>query len=122
MPSESRIGYHSVTPRIFVDDVAAQVQFLREVFDAIGEVEPGRPVDVRIGDSVIMIASTEERAAFPAFLYTYVNNADETLRRAIQAGAAILEPALDTPYGDRRAMIRDPFGNVVQIAHPLTPP
>ena len=24
---------------------------------------------------------------------------------------------LDTPYGDRRAMIRDPFGNLFQIAH-----
>jgi uncharacterized glyoxalase superfamily protein PhnB len=26
----------------------------------------------------------------------------------------------NTPYGDRRAMVRDPFGNVLQIAHPLT--
>jgi hypothetical protein len=25
---------------------------------------------------------------------------------------------LDTPYGDRRAMVRDPFGNVFQVAHP----
>jgi hypothetical protein len=24
---------------------------------------------------------------------------------------------LDTAYGDRRAMVRDPFGNVFQIAH-----
>jgi PhnB protein len=30
-----------------------------------------------------------------------------------------VEAPLDTPYGDRRAMVRDPFGNVVQIAHPV---
>jgi len=28
-----------------------------------------------------------------------------------------LEEPLPTPYGDRRAMVRDPFGNVFQIAH-----
>jgi PhnB protein len=27
------------------------------------------------------------------------------------------EPPLNTPFGDRRAMVRDPFGNVYQIAH-----
>ena len=26
---------------------------------------------------------------------------------------------IDTPDGDRRAMVRDPFGNVWQIAHPI---
>ncbi|MDT7802999.1 MAG: PhnB protein, partial [Actinomycetota bacterium] len=33
-------------------------------------------------------------------------------------GATSLEEPADTPYGDRRAMVRDPFGNVFQIAHP----
>jgi hypothetical protein len=28
-----------------------------------------------------------------------------------------MEAPLDTPYGDRRSMERDPFGNVYQIAH-----
>jgi PhnB protein len=98
--------------------VAAQVHFLRAVFAASGDVEPGRPAEVTIGDSVLMISSTDEREAFPAFLYIYVDDADEAFRRAIEAGAAVLEEPLDTPYGDRRAMVRDPFGNVLQIAHP----
>ena len=37
--------------------------------------------------------------------------------RAIAAGAVSLEDPRDTPYGDRRAMVRDPFGNLWQIAH-----
>lgn len=119
MPTDAREGYRTVTPRIFVDDVAAQVQFLRDVFGATGDVEPGRPVEMHIGDSEIMVSSTDEREAFAAFLYVYVHDADETFRRAVDAGSTVLEATLDTPYGDRRAMIQDPFGNIFQIAHPL---
>jgi PhnB protein len=116
--SGPRAGYRSITPRVVVDDVAAQVDFLREVFGGTGDVEPGRPAEVRIGDSVIMISSTAERDPFPALLYVYVDDADQTFQRAIAAGARVIEEPLDTPYGDRRAMVRDPFGNVLQIAHP----
>ena len=56
---------------------------------------------------------------FPAFLYVYVDDAGTTYERAVAAGATTIEAPLDTPYGDRRAMVRDPFGNVFQIAHRL---
>jgi hypothetical protein len=46
----------------------------------------------------------------------YVDDADSAYGRELAAGAAVLEEPLDTPYGDRRAMVRDPFGNVFQIA------
>jgi PhnB protein len=118
--SEPRPGYRSVTPRVVVDDVTAQVHFLREVFAAAGDVEPGRPAEIHIGDSVIMISSTAEREPFPAFLYVYVDDADEAFQRAVDAGAQVLEEPVDTPYGDRRAMVRDPFGNILQIAHPVS--
>ncbi len=44
---------------------------------------------------------------------------DEESRFAvtIAAGALSIEAPLDTPYGDRRAMVRDPFHNIWQIAH-----
>ena len=67
-----------------------------------------------------MVAPAIERAAFPAFLYVYVDDADEVYRRAVAAGVETLEAPLDTPYGDRRAMVREPpSGNVFQIAHVL---
>jgi PhnB protein len=113
----TRGGYHTITPRIVVDDVAAQVDFLRLVFEARGEVEPNRPAEMRIGDSLLMVTSATERERFPAFLYVYVSQADEVYQRAIAAGATSLEAPIDTPYGDRRGMVRDPFGNVFQIAH-----
>jgi PhnB protein len=117
-----RTGYHAVTPRIVVSDVAAQVEFLRAVFDARGVVEPGRPAEVHIGDSLIMVSAPGARELFPAFLYVYVRDADATYDRAVDAGASTLEAPTDTPYGDRRAMVRDPFGNVFQIAHPIRRP
>jgi PhnB protein len=110
-------GFHSVTPRMVVSDAAAAVEFLRAVFDAVGQVRAGRPTEVRIGDSVVMVTSALERELFPAFLYVYVDDADLVYNRALTAGAVSLEAPFDTPYGDRRAMVRDPFGNVFQIAH-----
>jgi PhnB protein len=113
-------GYYAVTPRIVVSDVPGQVHFLQAVFGAIGEIPSDRPAEVRIGDSLIMVTAANERDLFPAFLYVYVDDADAVYRRALAAGAASLELPLDTPYGDRRAMVRDPFGNIFQIAHQLS--
>jgi predicted enzyme related to lactoylglutathione lyase len=121
MANGAPAGFGSVTPRMFVADPRAQVEFLRVVFDAVGDVPPDRPAEIRIGDSLVMVSSADAREPFPAFLYIYVDDVDVTYRRAIDAGATSLEAPLDTPYGDRRAMVRDRFGNVYQIAHRVTP-
>jgi PhnB protein len=115
--SVSPPAYPTVTPRMFVDDVEKAVAFLREVFGAEATIESARPTDVHIGDSVVLVSSTAEREAFPAFLYIYVGNADSTYQRAVAAGAESIEAPVDTPYGDRRAMFRDVFGNIYQAAH-----
>ena len=105
-----------MTPRMVVSDVVAAAGFLRAVFGATGETRDGRPAEIRIGDSVVMVSAAGQRELFPAFLYVYVDDPDGACRRALAAGAAVLEEPFDTPYGDRRAMVRDPFGNVFQIA------
>ncbi len=110
-------GYHRVTPRMVVSDVPAAAAFLRAVFGATGEVAEDRPAELRVGDSLIMVSPAGARELFPAFLYVYVDDADAAYGRALAAGAVSLEEPLDTPYGDRRAMVRDPSGNVFQIAH-----
>ena len=51
-----------------------------------------------------------------AFLYVYVGDADATYRRALDAGARSLEEPRDVPYGDRRCMVTDRWGNTWQIA------
>jgi len=109
-------GWHSVTPRIFTPDVDGLVGFLRTVFHATGEHRPGVPAEIRIGDSIVMVSGDGEREAMPAFLYVYVEDADASYERAVAAGAVSLEAPRNLPYGDRRAMVRDDWGNVWQIA------
>lgn len=109
-------GWPAVVPRIAVDDPVALVGFIQQVFGASGPVQSDRPTELRIGDSLIMVGSTVERQAMPAFLYVYVEDADATFGTAIELGAKSLEAPQETPYGDRRAMIRDAWGNTWQIA------
>jgi uncharacterized glyoxalase superfamily protein PhnB len=109
-------GWHTVTPRIFVRDPEGLVEFLRKVFGAQGEYRPDRPAEMRIGDSWVMVSGDAQRDPAPAFLYVYVSDADATFRRAVDEDATTLEEPCDTPYGDRRAMVRDNWGNTWQIA------
>jgi uncharacterized glyoxalase superfamily protein PhnB len=109
-------GWRTVTPRIFTDDVRGLVAFLRSVFGATGRQSANRPAEMRIGDSIVMVSSDDVREAVPACLYVYVEDADKTYRKAISAGAKSVEKPLDTPYGDRRAIVKDAWGNTWQIA------
>jgi uncharacterized glyoxalase superfamily protein PhnB len=109
-------GWHSVTPRLVVDDAAALAACLETAFGAAGELPAEGPAELRIGDSVVMVSESGPRESTQAFLYLSVEDADASYRRAIAAGAVSLEEPADMPYGDRRAMIRDPGGNVWQLA------
>ena len=114
-------GYHAVTPRIAVGEPAALVEFLKQVFGAKGDLAGDRPAVMRIGDSLLMVGGTTSREPMPAFLYLYVDDTDATHRRALEAGAVSLEEPIDTPYGDRRGVVKDRWGNVWQIATRLAP-
>jgi uncharacterized glyoxalase superfamily protein PhnB len=99
-----------------VDDPRGLVQFLQRVFDAQGPFQESRPTELRIGDSMLMVSGTEARAPMAACLYVYVADVDALHARAVAAGARSLETPAQMPYGDRRAMVEDAWGNVWQIA------
>jgi len=109
-------GWPTVTPRIIVHDAKNLVDFVKQVFGATGEYHPQAPAELRIGDSIIMISETGVRDTIRACLYVYVENADATWQRAVDAGARSIEAPLDTPYGDRRGLVKDQWGNTWQIA------
>ena len=111
------VGWPSVIPRIVTSDFTGLAGFLKNVFGAEGEVRSGAPTEIRIGDSIILISDGGGiRETMPSFLYVYVPNTDETYHRAIAAGAESIETPADTPYGDRRAMVRHSWANVWQFA------
>ena len=109
-------GWPTVVPRIVANDAEQLVTFIKQVFGATGEYQSERPAELRIGDSVIMVSDSGERQVMTAFLYVYVRDTDATYRRAIDAGARSIEEPSDMPYGDRRGMVEDAWGNTWQIA------
>jgi len=112
-------GYHAITPRMFVGDVDAMVEFLKAAFGARERVRVGKgsPAEMVIDDSMVIVSGAGSgRAANPSFLYLYVPDVDAVYRDAIRAGAKSLEEPRNMHYGDRRAMVEDPQGNTWQIA------
>jgi uncharacterized glyoxalase superfamily protein PhnB len=107
-------GWHSVTPRLFVHEAPKLVDFLKHAFGAAGTFRTDGPSEIRIGDSIVMVGEVGVREAMSSFLY--LEDTDAAYRRALEAGATVIEEPSDMFYGDRRATVRDPFGNIWQIA------
>ncbi len=116
-------GHHTVTPYLTVQGAARLIDFLKKVFDARETEWFERPdgtighAELRIGDSVVMLGNVQgESKATSSAMYVYVNDADTTYKRALEAGAtSVMEPA-DQFYGDRHGGVKDPAGNYWWIA------
>ena len=111
-------GYHSVTPYLVVEGVSALIDFLKQAFDATEIERMSRPdgtiqhAEVRIGDSVIMMAEpTSPWKPMPTMLYIYVDDTDSTYQRALKAGATSVQEPANQFYGDRNAGVKDQSGN-----------
>jgi PhnB protein len=113
-------GYHSVTPYLLVEDADGLIDFIKGAFGAEETLRMPGPdgkighAELRVGDSIVMLAeaSTSDRGTqFPAMLMVYVEDADKTYRRALEAGGSSLREPRDEFYGDRSSAVRDRFGN-----------
>ena len=80
--------------------------------------------EIAIGKGLIMVSDEfpEMNMVGPvtvgqatATIQIYVKDVDDTLKRAVKAGGKILRPAKDEFYGDRAALLEDPFGYVWMI-------
>jgi len=120
-PTHIPAGWHTITPRIMVDEPKQLVEFVKRVFGATGEYREEAPAEIRIGDSVIMISGTGVRNRTNACLYVYVSDTDATYRRALDGGASTIEEPAVMPYGDRRCIVEDKWGNTWQIATHIPP-
>jgi uncharacterized glyoxalase superfamily protein PhnB len=112
-------GYTTVTPWIISRDTGRLIAFVEAAFDA---VEIARVADdqgaighaeFRIGNSIVM--GFDAKAGWPdtpAFLRLYVDDADETHRRAVAAGGTSVTDVTHLFWGDRVGRVRDPLGNL----------
>ena len=115
-------GFNTVTPYFVVDDAAGFIEFL---VAGLGGTEILRHMDgerianaqVRLGTSTVMIS--EASPAFPAMTgsyYLYVEDADDSMARAVTAGATPVMAVADMPYGDRQGGVRDRHANLWWIS------
>lgn len=111
-----RVGFHTITPYLIHPDVAGLVGFASRVFGAVETFRGrgaagGTHVEVRIGDSMLMIGGKADSQAVTAMLYLYIDDVDGAYQRALAAGASSLMEPAKTDDGERRAGVEDPFGN-----------
>ncbi|MEJ7827998.1 MAG: VOC family protein [Segetibacter sp.] len=112
--------YQTVMPYLIVKGAQNFIDFTQKVFKA----EENRKMrsmrdeknimhsEIKIGDSTIMFAdSTEKFEPRTAGLFIYVENADETYKKALAEGATTIMELSDQEYG-RTCGVNDPFGNV----------
>ena len=117
-------GYTSVAPYLVVDGARATIDFLKTVFgatelrhfkDGNGKVVHG---EVRIDDTVVMIADGAPPAwpPVPAHVHIYVEDVDDTYRRALAAGAESVQEPVRKDDEDKRGGVKDAGGTTWWIA------
>ncbi len=119
-----REGFSTVTPYLIVPDVDKLIDFVTQTFGAMELSRStgsagGTHVEVKLGDSMVMIGGSAKDESMPVMLYIYMHKVDNIYKRALDAGAtSIMEPATQDD-GERRAGVRDTFGNQWYIGEPL---
>jgi PhnB protein len=120
-----REGFHTVTPYLTTKNVDELVEFTKRAFGAVqlhrDAMGPGRfHVEIRIGDSMVMIGGSLDTTPVTGMLYLHVDNVDAAYKRALDAGASPVQEPKDTPDGHRRGGVRDEFGNLWFFGKPKT--
>lgn len=117
-----------VIPYLMIDGAAAAIDFYKEGFGATERYRmemPGGAIahaDLLINGAVVYLSDApddmEGDAANPAklggtsvLLHQYVEDVDAVVARAVAAGATAMREPADQFYGDRAALVVDPFGH-----------
>jgi len=109
--------YNRLMPYMIIPNAYKFIEFMKNVFGATEQSIVPRSEgiimhgEIRIADAVIMFADTTEQfSPRPAGMFIYVDNVDETYRKAIEAGAVSLMKPFQQPYG-YACGFHDLFGN-----------
>jgi PhnB protein len=113
-------GKSTVTPYVAAKGAARFLDFVEQTFGtatALRVLNQDGTVghaEVTIGDSVLMVFDARpEWPDIPSLLSVYVDDADEVVARALDAGAVVVtEVTTSRIIGDRGGRIKDPVGNI----------
>lgn len=123
---------HELFAYLHVKDAAKAIEFYTIAFGAVEKFRlaesSGRigHAELDFGGTTLMLADEFPEydlrgpTAFGATtvtLHIHVDDADEVIRRAVEAGASVIREPKDEFYGERSGRIRDPFGHEWNIGH-----
>jgi PhnB protein len=120
----------TLTIRITCADAARAIAFYKKAFGAVEGLRLDMPdgrvghAELRIGNTVFELADEwpemdirgpHSIGGTPVALCIDVDDTDQAVARAVEAGAKVMQPPADQFYGYRSAKIADPFGHVWAI-------
>lgn len=120
-------GQHSLTVYMGVSPAAEAIEFYKKAFGATEMFRLDGPdgrvghAELQIGDSRLMLAEPCDMGGFSSpepgkktsfGMHLYVTDVDAQFKRAIEAGATVVDDVKDQFYGDRTGSLKDPFGHL----------
>lgn len=119
---------HRIVPYLMVDGAADAIDFYVRAFGAVERYRLPMPdgtighADLVVNGAPVYLADAPDDmpgdAGNPSrlggttvLLHQYVADVDALVARAAEAGATVLRPPEDQFYGDRAAVVEDPFGH-----------
>ena len=110
-------NYQTVMSYLILKDAQKFIDFTQHLFDATVTSKMMRDekiimhAEIMINEITIMLAdATDDFKIQTTGLFVYVDDADKSYKKAIEAGAAVVTPMSDQPYG-RSGGVLDPCGN-----------
>lgn len=125
--------FPGVTPQLTVAGADAAVRFYRAAFGADELLRNAAPdgrimhCELLVNGSRLLLHDDFEQSWDDAptalggtsvTLHLYVPDVDAAFATAITAGATEIRPPADAFWGDRYAVVRDPFGHIWSLATP----
>jgi len=119
-------GYEGATPYLIIKGASNALDFYKKAFGATEIMRIPAPegkvghAEIKIGNAIIMLAdeflemnhrSPQSLGGTPVSMMVYVPDVDTLVKRAIGAGAKVLEAVENKFYGDRSGTLEDPFGH-----------
>ena len=134
-------GHEGLIPHLVCSPCADAIEFYKRAFGAEEERRMPAPdgsrimhASIRIGGQAVFLADDFPEycdgcsqtplalGGTPVTLHRYVEDCDAAVRRAEEAGATVKMPPQDMFWGDRYAVLTDPFGHSWSLATHISDP
>ena len=123
--------HHSAVPYLYFEDVAGGIAWLTAAFGFSERLRLNLPngfvahAELELDGAVVMLGGVGRKNAGPRpdrvrfGVYIFVDEVDSHYETARAAGAEIVDPPEDQPFGDRIDLARDPEGHEWYFAQHL---